>query len=308
MKLKGQRRLLMRSGSLSMLIERQKGSAIHVEIKRGKNHKCPEQVYLHIIEELLEILQIDEGPQFDSSDDEEELDEVVLAVQQNPSRPRKKRKTMRFRGFIGKQEVLILVDSCSVGTFISDSMAQKLQYPIPSCEEERYSAADGGHMLCSQIIPQLQWFIQGHTFSQDVKVLPLKCYDLILGADWLEDHSPMSIHWGLKCMRFTHNRHQILLQGIQDDVSKCPEVSAKKLDGLIRRGAVTHLIEFIPSHMVCAISDSSSSELPVELQSLLQEFSELFKEPTDLPSQRQFGHHIPLVPGAQPINMRPYHS
>jgi hypothetical protein len=34
--------------------------------------------------------------------------------------------------------------------------------------------------------------------------------------------------------------------------------------------------------------------------------SELFKTPTELPPSREFDHHIPLVPGAHPVNVKPY--
>jgi len=40
-------------------------------------------------------------------------------------------------------------------------------------------------MICNSIIPGLQWSSQGHSFSVDAGVLPLKCYDMILGQDWL---------------------------------------------------------------------------------------------------------------------------
>jgi hypothetical protein len=45
---------------------------------------------------------------------------------------------------------------------------------------------------------------------------------------------------------------------------------------------------------------------PVQITQLLQSFSELFQEPTDLPPRRACDHSIPLIPGAQPVNIRPY--
>jgi hypothetical protein len=43
-------------------------------------------------------------------------------------------------------------------------------------------------------VPQFQWNIQGHSFTYVARVLPLKGFDMILGVDWLEDHSPMWVH------------------------------------------------------------------------------------------------------------------
>lgn len=45
---------------------------------------------------------------------------------------------------------------------------------------------------------------------------------------------------------------------------------------------------------------------PPEMQELIQGFSDLFEEPKGLPPKRSFDHTIPLLPGAQPINVHPY--
>lgn len=42
------------------------------------------------------------------------------------------------------------------------------------------------------------------------------------------------------------------------------------------------------------------------VQPLLQEFAHVFSEPTGLPPKRMCDHHIPLVEGAKPVNLRPY--
>jgi len=89
----------------------------------------------------------------------------------------------------------------------------------------------------------LQWVVQGHNFHFDARVLSFKGYDLILGADWLEEHSSMWFHWKKKWMKFTHNNKRILLQGVKDDLTVCSQVPAYKLKGLLKRGAITHMLE-----------------------------------------------------------------
>lgn len=42
---------------------------------------------------------------------------------------------------------------------------------------------DGTPMVSKQYIPRFQWFIRGHSFCHDARVLPLKCYDMIIGVD-----------------------------------------------------------------------------------------------------------------------------
>jgi hypothetical protein len=55
------------------------------------------------------------------------------------------------------------------------------------------------------------------TFTADLRVLPLHSYDMILGIDWLEQHSPMHVHWKQKWMSIPHHGSQAFLQGIVDE-------------------------------------------------------------------------------------------
>jgi hypothetical protein len=44
-----------------------------------------------------------------------------------------------------------------------------------------------------------------------------------------------------------------------------------------------------------------------EVQSILEKYADVFAAPTGLPPRRPYDHKIPLVPGAQPVSVRPYH-
>lgn len=147
---------------------------------------------IHVIEELLDALEeIDQ----DSNTKKEEVDDVVMAIGHSDVSVLPKRRTMKLSGKVGKLDILILVDSGSVGTFISDILAQQLQLPITSYESAQFLAADGGPMVCNQEIQNLQWTTQGYSFTSSVGILPLRCLDMILGQDWLEECSPMWVHW-----------------------------------------------------------------------------------------------------------------
>lgn len=102
-----------------------------------------------------------------------------------------KKQNLRLSGFIGQQEVLILLDTGSVGTFVSQELANQITQAKQSCEPQQFTA-DGNLMVSDTVIPQLQWHVQGHTFTHDTRVLPLQCNDMVLGADWLENHNPIS--------------------------------------------------------------------------------------------------------------------
>lgn len=66
-----------------------------------------------------------------------------------------------------------------------------------------------------------------------------------------------------------------------------------------------------PSACLTAITDDPStvttgSPVPEEIQQLLDQFKHLFAEPVGLPPKRDADHKIPLIPGAQPVKVRPY--
>lgn len=58
--------------------------------------------------------------------------------------------------------------------------------------------------------------------------------------------------------------------------------------------------------MVTEKEQQSVEALPVEVNNLIQQCDHLFQEPNELPPRRQYDHHIPLVPRAQPVNVKPY--
>lgn len=54
------------------------------------------------------------------------------------------------------------------------------------------------------------------------------------------------------------------------------------------------------------VEEGETNPVPKEIQSTVQHFSHLFCEPEGLPPPRNYDHRIPLVPRAQPVNIRPY--
>ena len=58
---------------------------------------------------------------------------------------------------------------------------------------------------------------------------------------------------------------------------------------------------------ISSIQATETVSLPNQVQELLQLYDQLFREPTHLPPSRQAYHKIKLLPGAQPVRIRPYH-
>jgi hypothetical protein len=132
-------------------------------------------------------------------------------------------------------------------------------------------------------------------------VLSLKCYDLILGADWLEEHNPMWVHWKIKKMRFTHMGKRITLRGITDCTVKCTKIRVRKLNGLLKKGGVAQIVQ-----LCAAITQQQQTDTPDSIEDIVRNHNNLFQEPKQLPPASQCDHNIPLIPGVSPVNIKPY--
>lgn len=264
--------------------------------KWSQNHKCPAQVPLHVVEELLDAL--DDTASDCSEEHAPESEEVVMAVGQATTGSENRRKTMRLCAQIGKIQVLILIDTGSVGSFISPQLADQLPILSSDCEPATFMTADGSPMICQKKIASLQWSCQGHTFISSVGILPLRCFDMILGQDWLEANSPMWIHWGRKQMRFTHQGKRIMLKGVQQDKSKCAAVGNKKLKGLLKHQAISHCVQFQWESEIAGVGDQivasvQETPIPEDIQKLIAVYEGVFQTPTSVPPPRPFDHQIP---------------
>ena len=57
-----------------------------------------------------------------------------------------------------------------------------------------------------------------------------------------------------------------------------------------------------------ALAEDGTTETPIpqDILRVLEQFIDVFEEPKSLPPRRSCDHRIPLIPGAQPVNLQPY--
>jgi hypothetical protein len=72
---------------------------------------------------------------------------------------------------------------------------------------------------------------------------------------------------------------------------------------MIQSGEVCQILEL---HHITDTPPDAEPQVPDEVQTVLQRYQALFEEPQTLPPHRKFDHHIPLLPGAKPVNVKPY--
>lgn len=160
--------------------------------------------------------------------------------------------------------------------------------------------AGGGELHTGATVPDIEYTIQGNKFNNSFKVLPLNGYDIVLGGDWMLQHSPVTYDYHrrllkikLKGTKEVYLKDESLKKGVQ-------LISITKLKKTLAKGAVGYCpFPIIAGQSVEEISDPA-------ITVLLQEFQDVFAEPTGLPPERQCDHSIPLKHGTEPPRIRPY--
>jgi uncharacterized protein YjaG (DUF416 family) len=73
----------------------------------------------------------------------------------------------------------------------------------------------------------------------------------------------------------------VKLQGIMPNISCCNLITVEQLEGLLKNEAVEHLLELSTLNITEGQSISQQ-----EIQAFVQQFADLFAEPTGLPPNR----------------------
>jgi hypothetical protein len=129
--------------------------------------------------------------------------------------------------------------------------------------------------------------VNEYSFTSDIKIIPLEHFDFILGMDWLEQFSPMKVHWNLKWMAIPYQGYTALLQGTLQPVPDAVLVQERPIS-------------------MDTQAPNGTEELPPAVAALIEEFATVFAPIEGMPPPRSRDHSIPLVAGAKPVFIRPY--
>uniref|UniRef100_J3KY79 Reverse transcriptase domain-containing protein n=1 Tax=Oryza brachyantha TaxID=4533 RepID=J3KY79_ORYBR len=211
-------------------------------------------------------------------------------------------QSFRVKGWLQGIELLMLVDSGSTHSFLDKQLADQLKGLTLLPAAVMVKVADGGEMNCTHYLAQCEWWLQGHQFQNDFKVLPLFGYDAILGMDWLQQLGQMTVNWEEQWMQFLWHEGVINIRGIQARTDKCDQISYLQLKGLNKMGALMHMVQ------LSAVSVQESTPVSESISVVLSEFQSVFEEPKELPPRRLCDHQIPLLPGSKPHSTSPFSS
>ncbi|KAL4309574.1 hypothetical protein GQ457_01G052960 [Hibiscus cannabinus] len=206
--------------------------------------------------------------------------------------------TIRIRGTVKGKPLNILIDSGSTHSFLTPSWA-KDGVEIEQTHPLLITVANGERLQSTALCKQLQWQMQGHLFEHDFRIITMGGTDMVLGVDWMRLYSPIILDFKAMTLSFKRGDKEILLQGgHKPPVFKM--ITEEKLHKLSQKDP--NLTGEL--YLLCA--ETEPALIPASIQPLLEEFKDVFQEPTGLPPKRTHDHAITLKPEATPVNLRPY--
>ncbi|XP_077246164.1 uncharacterized protein LOC143886068 [Tasmannia lanceolata] len=208
-------------------------------------------------------------------------------------------QTMRIRGYIKRQPIIILIDSGSTHNFLDPGMAKRPTCEVQKSQPLKVVVADGGKVTSMAECKGLKWVMQGTIFQTDVKLLPLGGCDLVLGIQWLATLGPAVWDFSRLRMEFTLQGRKHTLRGGKERLVKM--VGSQRMNHILKKGNMATMAQLFTT-----TTSHDDTMLDKEMEELLSELSDVFNEPSGLPPPRAKDHRIPLRTSTSPVNVRPY--
>ncbi|KAM1314519.1 hypothetical protein ACFX2I_018122 [Malus domestica] len=214
-------------------------------------------------------------------------------------------RTMKVDGQLNGHHVRILLDSGSTHNFIDSKLLKQWGQPVSPTTNFEVMIADGGKICSSGCCMDATLSLGGYTCHVDFFSLPLGGCDVVLGVQWLSTVSLVLWDFQLLTMEFTKDHHRYILSSTVTPSQCIHEISLQNLEKAIGSSNLGLFLYSIEGKKLESF-DLNEDHLQ-ELQAVLKQFTDIFQGPTKLPPSREHDHHIPLVQGATPPNIRPYH-
>ncbi|KAJ3701444.1 hypothetical protein LUZ61_005149 [Rhynchospora tenuis] len=295
-------------GYRNTLYEQKKaqGLCVKCDAKWHPGHQCAKTVHMlmgHEVDKIegeFEVMYEDDSAGGEPVVEQEPIEEAVISL--FTANDARKVKNMKFKGLVGKMPVCALIDSGSTNSFINPAILEAQNVSITKTTPMSVIVANGERMATDSVCNALTFSIQGHEFQKDMRVLDVKGYDLILGLDWLNELGPMLIDWKKGTIKFQKGKQEVKLQ-VCDEVAEVRMCQGElNLEQELQEGS-----EVLIAHLFLTEDENKGITTSIiEINKILECYSDVFAEPTMLPPHRDIDHQISLLPNTQPINQRPY--
>ncbi|XP_026399465.1 uncharacterized protein LOC113295338 [Papaver somniferum] len=273
-----------------MRARKEKGSCYNCDVVYTPGHICKRQQLF-----MVQVEQPESSEEVEEEIYEEDVESPVesdMEISLHALTGNANGDTIRIPCTIKKQKISILTDTGSTHNFIDCALVKSLKCQIEQTTPMLVTVDNGDKTVSTGVCSQLHWSMQGHKFSEDLRMLPLGGCDMVLGADWLRKKGDVIFNLSKICISFIYQGKKITLQGTTDKVT-LKMMSCKAFKNFLSK----------TSHgLIGQVSSTALSEIPTSVPEpftkLIHEFQDIFDNPKQLPPTRILYPSIPLKPNS----------
>lgn len=203
---------------------RDEGKCYQCGLPFGTGHRCPEKNLRVIIlaedETVTDAgdiirMETEEFPGDESgeaaSDVEPELKgmELSMCSAGGLTQP----QTMKLRGKVLQQAVMILIDSGASHNFISSKLVKSLGLQVESTKPYKVKLGDGNRKQTQGRCKDIEVQLGNYAFTGEFFLFELGEVDLILGVAWLATLGEVKVNWRNLTMKFVDRGRSIEIKG-----------------------------------------------------------------------------------------------
>ena len=240
-------------------------------------------------------------------------------------------------GRLAGHTVRVLFDTGASRSFVTSALVNSVGLALRDSDAYRVVLADGSATHAVKQVAACKVQLGAHTYGASLLAVPLDvAFDVVLGQDWLSNHHAV-LHADTGDVTLTIGGRQRVLKPLSTEhsvphapppteVSSSVLLNATQLQRMVRKGQVWEAYLTMVRVADSAATDAQhaqrdatagGNEIPIgdgpvdkqRLEELLRSYADRFGDiPPGSRSTAGAVHTIPLVPGAQPINQRPYRT
>jgi hypothetical protein len=201
-------------------------------------------------------------------------------------------------GKIINHPISVLIDLGAIHCYIDPNIVDKLHLEKSKLgKPSLVQSATGTKRRIHDMVKSCSISLNGVNTSNDLNIIQLGSYDVLIGMDWLDKHHVVLDFHNKTFTCIDGNGKQRTVRGVPKPIS-IREISALQLKICFRKGCqlyAAHVEE--PYNTKGAILEDFS---------VLQEFEDVFQEIPGLPPRREIDFSIDLVPGAALVSKTSY--
>jgi hypothetical protein len=204
-----------------MMERRRQGLCYNCDEQYTRGNKCQKLLYLEVADNEEDVFP----------DTQQDQEEPLISLQAVSGV--RTANTMQVRVQVGSQEFTALVDSGSTHNFFSHKAAQAANIQFQANTGARVVVANGDSVPCGGIARDIDIKIGQEIFNINAYSLPLDCFDMVLGVDFLKPLHSILVDFDDLVMAFTYNGKRVLWEGLGSSRSDIP--STGRLHSIIQQ-------------------------------------------------------------------------